>query len=164
MAHYVSPMIVRSVFENIDFFKLSASRTGLRSRGRIFLQDFIEQFDQQLEPRAGYVRELALVKVMNGLIERLQQLEPLWRDAGLYDASIIFLALASDQSTFLHAVEKTRHVWIMRNHAVGNAAARQPFRFGATQNAKRVVLRCRQIVRFQELLHLLAKSVRGLLQ
>jgi len=78
--------------------------------------------------------------------------------------TIIFLALARDQGALLHAIEKARHVGVMRNHAVGDAAAREAFGFGSPQDAKRVVLRRRQIVGFQELLHLLREPVRGLLQ
>src|ERR1700727_270889 len=40
-----SPLIFRSLSEIRQLSKLSGSRTGLRSRGRIFLQDLIEQFD-----------------------------------------------------------------------------------------------------------------------
>ena len=78
------------------------------------------------------MRELALVEIVNGLIERSQQLQPLRSDAGLHDAAIVFLALARDQGALLHAIEKTRHVGVMGNHTVGNTAAGEAFGLGAT--------------------------------
>lgn len=110
------------------------------------------------------MRELALVQFVDGLIERFQQLEPLRRNARFHDAAVLFLPLARDQNSLLHAIKKTRHVGVVRNHAFGDAAAGKPFRFGAAQNAQRVVLRRRQIIGFQKLLDLLPEAVGGLLE
>jgi len=109
------------------------------------------------------MRELALVQVVHGLVERSQQFEPLCCDACFHHATIIFLSFARDQRALLHAIEKPGHIGIMRNHPFGDAAAGQTVGLGAAKDAKSVVLRGGQIIRFQELFHLLAEAIGGFL-
>jgi len=108
--------------------------------------------------------ELLLVKFMHRLIERLKKLKALGRDACFHHPPVVLLSRARDQAALLHAIEKPRHVRIVRDHAVGYVAASQPFGFGAAQDAQRIVLGGGQIVGFQQLFHLLCQGVGCFLQ
>src|SRR5207247_5772584 len=80
----------------------------------------------------------------------------------LHDAAVVGLPFPRDEAALLHAVEKPGNVWVVRNHAVADAAAGKALRLSATQNAKNVVLSARESGRFQQLFGLLSESVGGL--
>jgi len=106
--------------------------------------------------------ELALVKFMNWPVESFQQAETLRRDPRFDDAAVVGLALADDEGALLHAVEKTSHVRVVRNHVITDAAAGQAVRLGATENAKNIVLRAGEPSGFEELLGVLGEGIGGL--
>ena len=108
--------------------------------------------------------ELPFVKVVNRLIQTPQEIKTLGGDARLDDATIVGLALPSDQAIFFHPVEQAGHVRIMRNHALSNVAAGQTVRLRTAQDPQDVILRAGEAVRFQQLFGLLAKSVGGFLE
>jgi hypothetical protein len=129
--------------------------------GRLSDADFFQQIKEHLQTRGRHVPELALVKVENRLVQSFQKAECLWRDARLHDAAVVGLAFPRNQASLFHAVEETRHVRVVGNHAVANAPARQTFGFGSAENAKDVVLRARQASRLEELFRLLAEGISG---
>jgi hypothetical protein len=87
------------------------------------------------------VTELAFVELSNRVVESFQEFETLTGNARLDDTAVVGLAGADDEAALFHAVEEARHVWIMRNHAIADAAAREASGFGATENAQDIVLR-----------------------
>jgi len=102
------------------------------------------------------------MKFMNWPVESFQQAETLRRNARFDDTAVVGLALADDEGALLHAVEKTSHIRIVRNHVITDAAAGQAVRLGSTENAKNIVLRPGESGGFQELLGILAEGIRGL--
>src|SRR5712672_1575207 len=108
---------------------------------RLADENILQQPGKNLQTGGRNMAKLTFVKFANRLIQSLQQVESLWSDARLHDAAIVGLPRARNQAALLHAVEEARHVWIMRNHAVTNAAARETLWFGAAEDAKDVVLR-----------------------
>ena len=85
-------------------------------------------------------------------------------DAGFDDAAVVGLAGAGDEGPLLHAVEKARHVGVMRNHAFADGAAREAVWFGAAEDAKDVVLRAGEAVWLEKLLGFEAEGVGRLLE
>src|SRR6266576_5518460 len=102
--------------------------------------DFFQQISKNLQARNRHVPELALVKIVNRLVQGFKKAECLRRDARLYDAAVVGLAFAVNQAARFHAVEEARHVRIVRNHAVSDAPAGQSFGLGPAENAQDIVL------------------------
>jgi hypothetical protein len=114
----------------------SDSIPGLR-RGT----DFIQQIRQDFHAPGSHVRELPLVQLANHRIEALQQLQSAARNSRFHHSPIVALPLARNQLAFFHAIQQTRYVRVVRNHALAYAAAGQPLRFRPAQYAQHVVLR-----------------------
>jgi hypothetical protein len=130
--------------------------------GRLADADFFQQIRKNLQARNRHVPELALVKIVNRLIEGFKKVECLRRDARLYDAAVVSLAFAGNQAALFHAVKQARHVRVVRNHAVSDATAGQSFGLGPAENAKDIVLSTRKPRGFQEPFCFLAEAVGGL--
>jgi hypothetical protein len=86
--------------------------------------------------------------------------EPFAGDARFDDTAIVGLAHAGDEAALFHAVEEASHVRIVGDHAITDSLAGQPLRFGATENAQHVVLGARETLGLEQLLGLLADSIR----
>jgi hypothetical protein len=86
------------------------------------------------------VAELTFVEFVNRPVESFQEFETLAGNTRLDDASVVGLACADDETAPFHAVEEASHVWIMRNHAIADAAAREAIGFGAAEDAQDIVL------------------------
>jgi len=120
---------------------------------------FIQQFQQGLDPARFHVRKLGLMQLSNRLVQFLERGQSLRGNPCFNYPSIVFLSLTSNEPALFHAVEQSRHVWIVRDHALTDAAAEQAFGLCATQNAQYVVLRPGQIVGFYELLCVQGKGI-----
>src|ERR1700687_2875653 len=123
--------------------------------------DFLQQDAESFQARSRHVPELALVKIVNRLVERFQQAEGLRGDARLDHAAVVGLALPGDQAALLQAVKETRHVRVVGNHALSDAPAGQAVGLGPAKNAKDVVLGARKTCGFQKLLRFLADAIGG---
>ena len=99
--------------------------------------------------------ELAFVEIVHRLVESFQQAKSLRRDARLYNAPVVGLALPGDEAALFHAVEEAGHVRVVRNHAVADAAAGQAGGLGAAKNAKDIILGAGEAGGFEELLGVL---------
>src|SRR5712692_6171567 len=106
--------------------------------------------------------KLTRVKIVNRLVERLKKAERLRRDTCFHDPAVVSLAFPGNQAAFFQAVEKARHVWVVRDHAFADAAAGQTLGPGPAKNAEDIVLRAGKCRRFQELIRFLAEGVGGL--
>jgi hypothetical protein len=84
--------------------------------------------------------ELTFVELSNGLVEIFQEFEALAGNARFDNATVVGLARTDDETALFHAVEETSHIWIMRNHAIADAAAREAIRFSAAEDAQDIVL------------------------
>src|SRR6266566_1780858 len=124
--------------------------------------DFFQQIRKNLQARNRHVPELALVKIVNRLVQVFKKPQCLRRDARLHDAAVVGLPFPGNQAALFHAVEEARHVRVVGNHAVPDATAGQALGLGPAEDAKDIVLRARKARRFQELFRLLAKGVGGL--
>jgi hypothetical protein len=110
------------------------------------------------------VVELTLVKLANRLIETFQKSETRGGDAGFDDPAVIGLASAGYEPTPFHAIEESRHVGVVRDHAFADGAASEALGFGAAENAEDIVVRPGEAVGLEELLGFEAEGVCGLLQ
>jgi len=126
--------------------------------------DFFQQVIKSFQTASRHVPELPLVQIPHRLIQRLQEFQTAWCNPGLYDAAVILLPFARDQSLLFQAIEKPRDVRVVRNHPFANRAAGQAFGSGAPQDTQHVVLRAGQVGGARQLLGFLAQGVSGLQQ
>src|SRR4029077_17505150 len=106
----------------------------------VFYAYLIKQIRQSSHARGRDMRELPLVELANRRIEALQQSQSTARDSRFDHAPVVTLALPRNQVALFHAVQQSCHVRVVRNHAFRDAAAGQPLRLCAAQNAEHIVL------------------------
>jgi hypothetical protein len=107
------------------------------------------------------VAELLFVQVVDRGIELFENVEPGGSDAGLDDAAVFGLALASDKGALFHTVEQAGHIGIAGDHAVADTLAGKAVGAGATKNAKDVVLGAGEAVSLDEEVGVLGEAVGG---
>src|SRR6266481_2687755 len=105
--------------------------------------------------------ELALVELANGPVKTFQEIEARRGDAGFDDAAIVGMARAGDETALFHAVEQARHVRIVGDHAIPNAAASEAGGLSAAKDAEDIVLRSGKTMRLEKLLGLQAEEIGG---
>src|SRR5258708_28552770 len=108
--------------------------------------DFVKQIRQCSHAPAPHVRKLPLVKFAHSRVEALQQFQPAACNSRFHHAPIVTLALPRNQVALFHTVQQACYVRIVRNHALGDAAARQPLRLRAAQDTQHIVLRAGKAV------------------
>ena len=109
--------------------------------------------------RGAHVAKLALVQLVDGLIEFLQLLQTLRGDARLDHAAVVGLTLAGDATLLFEPVEQPRHIGVTGNHAVTNHAAGKSFGCSAPENAEDVVLRGGEAAGLDHLFSLLGEAI-----
>ena len=90
-----------------------------------------------------------------------QKVKTGWRNLPADDTAIVLSARTLNKASIFQAIQQTRDVGIMRDHAFADLAARQAFRPSATQDAQRIVLRAGESEFFQPRLDLRLERIGG---
>src|SRR5450631_4759536 len=99
-----------------------------------------QQFNQLLQLFLSDVAKHLAALLFDWVVHFAEKLEPSSRYLSVNDAAIVFGARALDEATILQAIEQTRNVGIVRDHALADLAAGQTFGLGAAKDTQRVVL------------------------
>src|SRR5664279_3356289 len=113
----------------------------------------VEQFNQLLHLRLGKIPYQRSTDFLDGFVQLLQQFEACVSDRGGDNPTITLAAFASNEAHFVETIEQASDIWIPRNHALRNGAARQTILPCPAKDAQHVILRTRDAMGLQHFHH-----------
>ncbi len=123
-----------------------------------------QKLDQAAELRFGHASEELPVHLEHGLIQSIEQRQPLGSDPRRNEPSGFGATLALDEFRRLEPIEQTRDIGNLRHQPVSNSVAAEPAGTGTATNPPHVVLGRGDAERFQSLRERVAEHRRRALE
>ena len=108
-----------------------------------FLARQLEQANEFDQLVGSELAEQFLRHAIDLIVHFAQEFETGRRNLGPNHAPIAFVALLLNELQGLYSRQETGNIWVGGDHAVADGGTGEALRTSATQNAKDVVLRCR---------------------
>jgi hypothetical protein len=141
----------------LSFKQIYALKSGSRaSRARLHQERF-----ELPEPPFAQMSELPIVKIVDGRVQALEQLQSGAGNPRPNDPAILLFTSARDEPPLFEPIHQPRHVRIVPDEPSPHQTARQAGVAGAAQDPQDVVLRRREVRALQQLDDLAFESFRG---